>query len=230
VKVVVFGATGMIGQGVVRECLADAGIDAVLSIGRSPAGVNHPKFTENLHPNLIDELLDPTSIQAEITGTDAVFFCLGVPSARMSEADYRRITQDLTLSVATAMATSNPGSTFVYVSGEGADSTERGRVMWARVRGATENALLAKPDLNTYIVRPGIVQPRNGAASKVALYRWGYRIATPLFPILRKLAPKLVTSTEHIGRAMIALARSGNPDRILRNHQVNAIAEGKQGL
>ena len=208
-KVVVFGATGMIGQGVVRECLADNGIEAVLSIGRSPAGVEHPKFTEILHPDLISELQDPASVEAELAGADAVFFCLGVPSARMSEPDYRRITHDLTLSVATAMATSNPGSTFVYVSGEGADSTERGRVMWARVRGATENALLAKPDLNAYIVRPGFVQPRNGATSRVTLYR---------------TLPKYVTSTEHLGRAMIALARSGSPDRILRSHQINALA------
>lgn len=221
-KVVVFGATGMIGQGVVRECLADDGIDAVLSIGRSPAGVEHPKFAEILHPDLISE--DSASIEAELAGTDAVFFCLGVPSARMSEPEYRRITQDLTLSVATAMATSNPGSTFVYVSGEGADSTERGRVMWARVRGATENALLAKPDLNAYIVRPGFVQPRNGATSRVTLYRWLYRIAAPLYPIVSKLAPKYATTTEHLGLAMIALARSGSPDRILRSHQINALA------
>lgn len=224
-KVVVLGATGMIGQGVVRECLADDGIDAVVSIGRSPSGVEHPKFTEILHPDLVAELLDPDSIEGEIAGADALFFCLGVSSARMSEADYRRVTYDLTLSVAASMATSNPGSTFVYISGEGADSTERGRVMWARVRGATENALLAIPRLTVYIVRPGFIQPRNGATSRVTVYRWMYRIAAPLYPILNMVAPKYVTNTEHLGRAMIVLARTGSTDRILRSRHVNDLAE-----
>ena len=224
-KVVVLGATGMLGQGVVRECLADDGIDAVVSLGRGPSGVDHPKFTEILHPNLADELLDPAAIEAEIAGADALFFCLGVSSARMREADYRRVTYDLTLSVATAMATANPGSTFVYISGEGADSTERGRVMWARVRGATENALLALPGLTAYILRPAFIQPRNGATSRVTLYRWMYRIAAPLYPVIKAVIPKYATTTEHIGRAMIALARTGGTERILRSRDLNALAE-----
>lgn len=222
---VVLGATGMIGQGVVRECLADDGVDAVVSIGRSPSGVDHPKFTEILHPDLVGELLDPASVAGEIAGADALFFCLGVSSARMSEADYRRVTYDLTLSVATAMATSNPGSTFVYVSAEGANSTERGRVMWARVRGATENALLAKPGLSVYVLRPGFVQPRNGATSRVTAYRWMYRLAAPLYPIVKAVMPNYVTNTEHLGRAMIALARSGSTDRVLRSKHMNTLGE-----
>ncbi len=224
-KVVVLGASGMIGQGVVRECLADNGIDAVVSIGRSPSGVSHPKFTEKTHPNLVDELLDPASIEKEIAGADALFFCLGVSSARMSEADYRRVTYDLTLAVAAAMSTANPGSTFVYISGEGADSTENGRVMWARVRGATENALLKLPGLTTYILRPGFVQPRHGATSRVTAYRWIYRIAGPLFPFIKRVLPKYTTDTESIGRAMIALARTGSTTRILRSKDLNALAE-----
>ncbi len=224
-KVVILGATGMVGQGVVRECLADDGIDGVVSIGRSSSGVEHPKFTEILHPDLVDELLDPTSIEREIAGADALFFCLGVSSARMSEPDYRRVTYDLTLSVAKAMATSNPGSTFVYVSGEGADSTERGRVMWARIRGATENALLAYPGLTAYILRPAFIQPRNGATSRVTAYRWIYRVAAPLYPVFKAVAPKYVTNTEHLGRAMIALARTGSSTRILRSRDMNALAE-----
>jgi uncharacterized protein YbjT (DUF2867 family) len=225
VKVAVLGATGMIGQGVVRECLVDEQIDEVVSIGRSRSGVEHPKFTEILHPHLVDELLDPAAVEQDIVGAGALFFCLGVPSAGMSEADYRRVTYDLTLSVATAMATTNPGSTFVYVSGEGADSTERGRVMWARVRGATENALLAKPDLTAYILRPGFIQPRNGATSRVTLYRWMYRIAAPLYPILKRIVPNYVTNTENIGRAMIALTRTGSPEPILRSKDMNTLAE-----
>jgi len=222
-KVVVLGATGMIGQGVVRECLADNGIDAVISIGRSPSGVNHPKFTEKLHPNLADELVDPAAIEEEIAGAGALFFCLGVPSAGMSEADYRRVTYDLTLSVAAAMSTTNPDSTFVYVSGEGADSTEKGRVMWARVRGATENALLKLPELKTYILRPAFIQPRNGATSRVTVYRWIYRIAAPLYPLIKRILPNYTTDTESLGRAMIALARTGSTTRILRSKDMNTL-------
>lgn len=225
-KVAIVGATGMIGQGVLRECLADNDIDAVVSIGRSASGVSHAKFTEALHPNLAEELLDPEVLQPELAGVRALFFCLGVPSAGMNEADYRKITYDLTLAVATAMATANPGSTFVYVSGVGADSTERGRVMWARVRGATENALLANPDLRAYIVRPGFVQPRHGATSRVTAYRLIYRVVAPLYPLIRRALPNYATTTENIGRAMIALARTGNQERILLSRQVNEIAEG----
>lgn len=224
-KVAILGATGMIGQGVLRECLADNDIDAVVAIGRSASGVAHAKLTEALHPNLAEELLDPAVLEKEIAGVRALFFCLGVPSAGKSEDEYRRITYDLTLAVATAMATANPGATFVYISGAGADSTERGRVMWARVRGATENALLAMADLRTYIVRPGFVQPRHGATSRVTLYRWIYRVAGPLYPLVRRAIPNYATTTENIGRAMIALARTGSKERILLSRQVNELAE-----
>jgi uncharacterized protein YbjT (DUF2867 family) len=226
VKVAILGATGMIGQGVLRECLADNDIDAVVSIGRGASGVAHAKLTEALHPNLAEELLDPAVLEKEIAGAQALFFCLGVASAGKSEDDYRRITYDLTLAVATAMATANPGATFVYVSGVGADSTERGRVMWARVRGATENALLARADLHAYIVRPGFVQPRHGATSRVTLYRWIYRVAAPLYPLVRRAMPNYATTTENLGRAMIALARTGSPERILLSRQVNELAGG----
>jgi uncharacterized protein YbjT (DUF2867 family) len=219
VKVLVFGATGMVGQGVVRECLLAGDVETVLAIGRTSAGVDDPKFHEVLRPDLTD-LSDVT----ELSGVDACFFCLGVPSAGMSEADYTRITHDLTVSVSEAVAAHNPAATFVYVSGQGADSSEKSRVMWARVRGRTENALLAT-SLSTFILRPGYIQPRHGARSKVTLYRTLYRVTSVLYPLLRVVAGKHITTTEVVGRAMLALARGKDPGtRILNSPEMNALA------
>lgn len=215
-KVVVFGATGMVGQGVVRECLLDPGIESVVSVGRSPSGVRDPKFREVLTADLLN--LE----QAELSGVDACFFCLGVTSAGMNEADYRRVTYDITMAAAAAVAAQNPKATFVYVSGVGADSTEQGRTMWARVRGATENALLAM-SLNVYIIRPGYIQPRHGATSRTPLYRVAYRFAGVLYPVVRRLLPKHTSTTEQIGRAMIGLARHGAAERILYSGDFNKI-------
>jgi uncharacterized protein YbjT (DUF2867 family) len=214
-KVAVFGATGMVGQGVVRECLLDPGVESVVSVGRNPSGVSDPKFREVLTTDLLD--LSPHA--AELSGVDACFFCLGVSSTGMSEADYRRVTYDITMAAAAAV---NPKATFVYVSGVGADSTERGRTMWARVRGATENALLAT-SLNVYILRPGFIQPRHGATSRTPLYRMAYRFVGVLYPVLRALFPKHVSTTEQIGRAMIGLARHGADKRVLYSRDFNAI-------
>jgi uncharacterized protein YbjT (DUF2867 family) len=218
-KVLVFGATGMVGQGVVRECLLDPGVESVVSVGRSPAGVTDPKF----HEVLTDDLLDLTPLAGELAGVDACFFCLGVSSTGMNEADYRRVTYDITMAAAKAVAAANPAATFVYVSGVGADSTEKGRVMWARVRGETENALLAT-SLDTYILRPGFIQPRNGAVSRTPLYRALYRVGAVLYPVLRTVVPNYVTNTEQVGRAMLGLARHGSPERILTSKGFNAIS------
>ena len=218
-KVLVFGATGMVGQGVVRECLLADDVSAVVAIGRASAGVDEEKFREVLR----DDLRDLSGV-AELSGVDACFFCLGVPSAGMKEADYTRITYDLTMSAAAAVAAGNPAATFVYVSGQGADSSEQGRVMWARVRGRTENALLAT-SLNTYILRPGYIQPRHGARSKVTLYRTIYRVTSVLYPLLRLVAGNHITTTEVVGRAMLALARGADPGkRILNSPEMNALA------
>jgi uncharacterized protein YbjT (DUF2867 family) len=219
-KVVVFGATGMVGQGVVRECLLDARVDSVLSVGRSPSGVRDPKFSEVVHENL----LDVSSIESELAGFDACFFCLGVSAAGKSEADYRRITYDMTTSVAAAVARQNPHTTFVYVSGQGTDSSERGRFMWARVKGQTENALLAMP-LDAYAFRPGFIQPMHGVTSKTTSYRLLYRVAAPLYPVLKTLFPKYVTTSENVGRAMIEVAGGGVSGRVLENRDINALAE-----
>jgi uncharacterized protein YbjT (DUF2867 family) len=219
VKVLVFGATGMVGQGVVRECLLAGDVESVVAVGRSGAGIDDPKFREVVRPDLFD-----LSDVAELSGVDACFFCLGVPSAGVNEPDYTRITHDLTVSVAAAVAAHNPAATFVYVSGQGADSSEQGRVMWARVRGRTENALLAT-SLRTFILRPGYIQPRHGAQSKVALYRTIYRVTSVLYPVLRRVAGNHITTTEVVGRAMLALARGADPGtRILNSPEMNALA------
>jgi uncharacterized protein YbjT (DUF2867 family) len=215
-KVVVFGATGMVGQGVVRECLLDSGVSSVVSVGRSPSGVDDPKFREVV----ITDLLDLSEV--DLSGVDACFFCLGVSSTGMSEPDYRRVTYDITMAAATAVAAQNAKATFVYVSGVGADSSEQGRTMWARVRGATENALLAT-SLNVYILRPGYIQPRHGATSRTPLYRLGYRFAAVLYPVARALLPKHVSTTEQLGRAMIGLARHGAAERILYSREFSRV-------
>lgn len=218
-NVIVFGATGMLGQGVLRECLLDDQIERVLTVGRTATGRQDPKLTELVR----EDLTDFTAVEERLSGYDACFFCLGVSSAGMTEDAYRRVTYDITVAAAQTLARLSPNSTFVYVSGQGTDSTERGRTMWARVKGRTENALLAMP-LETYLFRPGIIQPLHGATSKTRLYRLLYRVATPLFPVLRRVAPRYVTTTERVGRAMIAVAITGAPRRILENPDINAAA------
>ncbi|MGW7480306.1 NAD-dependent epimerase/dehydratase family protein [Nonomuraea muscovyensis] len=218
-RVIIFGATGMVGQGVLRECLLDDRVERVLTVGRSPTGRAHPKLREIAHADLLD--LSP--IEDELAGHDACFFCLGVSSAGMSEREYRRVTYDITLAAGTTLARLSPGSTFVYVSGMGTDA--QGRAMWARVKGATENALLALP-LRTYLFRPGYIQPVHGVTSRTRWYRLAYVVTVPFYPVLRRLLPGAVTTTEHIGQAMIAVAERGAPERVLGPAAINALAEG----
>jgi uncharacterized protein YbjT (DUF2867 family) len=219
VKVIVFGATGMIGQGVLRECLLDPSVERVLLIGRNATGATDGKLREIVR----DDLFDLSGIADELAGYDACFFCLGVSSAGMAEEKYRRVTYDLTLGVARLLADRNPDSTFVYVSGMGTDSTEKGRSMWARVKGATENALLRLP-LRVYLFRPGYIQPLHGITSRTRWYRLMYVVTSPLYPVLRRLFPGVVTTTEQIGRAMLNLARDGGPSRVLAPRDINAAA------
>jgi uncharacterized protein YbjT (DUF2867 family) len=217
-KVILLGATGMVGQGALRECLLDSGVDSVLALGRTPSGVEHPMLRDIVRADLFD--LNP--IVAELSGYDACLFCLGVSSTGMSEEAYRRITYDLTLSVARTLADVNPGMRFLYVSGAGTDSSEQGRMMWARVKGRTENALLKLP-LDAYMFRPAFIQPQHGVRSKATLYRTLYAVSGPLYPVLRRLAPGFLTSSETLGRAMVAVAANGAPKRILETSDINAI-------
>ena len=218
-RVILFGATGMIGQGVLRECLRDPRVETVLAVGRSATGQVHPKLKQ-----LVDkDLFDYSALSPELNGYDACFFCLGVSSAGMNEADYRRITHDLTLAAAGALAKLNPSMTFIYVSAAGSDSSERGRVMWARVKGATENALLKLPFKAAYMFRPGIIRPLHGIRSKTPLYRAFYVAAAPLLWLLGTASPGLLTTTEQMGRAMIAVAAGGAPKRLLETRDINRL-------
>lgn len=219
-KVVVFGASGMVGQGVLRECLLDPEIDVVLAVGRSPTGRPHAKVREILH----EDLFALSSVEADLAGLDACFFCLGTSAAGMSESDYMRVNYDLPLAVARTLVRLNPAMTFIYVSGAGTDSTEKGRSMWARVKGKTENALLALPFKAAYMFRPGYIQPLHGIRSKTGWYRIMYASLGWLYPMIKVLAPTMATTTEQLGRAMIAAAKHGAPRPVLEGRDINALA------
>jgi len=218
-KVLLFGATGMIGQGVLRECLLDPGITEVRTLVRTRSGVAHPKLKEILH----QDYFDYTGIEDQLTELDACFFCLGVSSAGMTEEAYRRITHDLTLAAATALCRLNPAMTFSYISGAGADSSEKGRIMWARVKGEIENALLRLPFKAVYLFRPGAIRPLHGIVSRTPLYRLLYRVLGPFLPLLKALSPDSLTTTEQLGRAMIHAARDGAPKAVLEMRDINRL-------
>ena len=218
-RVILFGATGMVGQGVLRECLLDPGVERVLAVGRTAT----PQREEKLHDLVVANFLDFSAVERELSGYDACFFCLGITSAGMTEADYRRVTYDFALAAAQTLVRINPEMTFVFVSGAGADSTGRGRVMWARVKGQTENALLALPFKGVYVFRPAAIQPLHGIRSKTAWINAAYAVLGPLYPVFKRLAPDYVTTTEQVGRAMLAVARRGAPKRVLENADINRL-------
>ena len=218
-NVLLFGATGMVGQGVLRECLLDPGVASVVSIGRSPTGVSHPKLREILHADLTNY----APIESQLSGFDACFFSLGISSAGLNEEQYSRVTYDITLRAAETLARLNPAMTFVYVSGQGTDSSEHGRIMWARVKGRTENALLRLPFKDAFMFRPGIIVPRFGARSRTALYRIPYTLTRPLLPLLLRAFPNHVLTTDEIGRAMIVVARHGAPKPILETRDIRSL-------
>jgi len=218
-KVILFGATGMIGQGALRQCLLDPEVERVLVVGRSSTGVAHDKLREILHR----DLYDLSAIESELSGWDACLFCLGQSSAGLSEADYRRVTYELTLVVARALLAHNRDLTFVFVSGLGTDSTGRGSTMWARVKGENENALLKLPFRAAYMFRPGFIQPLHGVRSKTQAYRLFYVVLSPLFPILKSLLPKYVTTSERLARAMLRVAREGALKPVLETRDIDEL-------
>ena len=222
-RVMIFGATGMVGRGVLLECLDHPEVDSILAVGRGSCGVEHPKLREVIH----QDFFDYSPLEDELTGYDACFFCLGVSSAGMSEEKYRHLTHDLTLSAAGTLARLNPHMTFCYVSAAGTDSTEQGRIMWARVRGATENRLLELPFEAAFMFRPGYIQPLKGTRSKTRLYQAIYSLCRPIYPVLKTLFPKQVTTTEKVGLAMIAVAQRGYPQSYLESHDINALAASR---
>jgi uncharacterized protein YbjT (DUF2867 family) len=218
-KVILFGATGMVGRGVLRECLLDPGIESVLAVGRSPTGQRHSKLSEIRHDNFVYY----SAIESYLAGYDACFFCLGVSSVGMSEERYRHLTYDVTLAAATTLAQLNPQMVFVYVTGQGTDSTEQSRLMWARVKGKTENDLLKLPFKAAYMFRPAGIQPLHGIRSKTAWVQAIYVGTAPLLALLNRVVPKYMTTTEQVGRAMIKVARDGYRRPVLESEDINRL-------
>jgi uncharacterized protein YbjT (DUF2867 family) len=210
-NILIFGATGMVGQAVLRECLEARDVGRVVAVGRQSTGITHQRLSELVTPDL-------TNLEAHrdrLAPFDACFFCLGVSSVGMNEADYTRVTHDLTLSVARLLVRENSQMIFTYVSGAGTDSTGKGKVMWARVKGSTENALIALGFKGAYMFRPGIIQPMHAVRSKTAAYRVTYALAKPLFGIIRKFWPRSIVTSEHVGLAMLGVVRRGHARAIL---------------
>jgi len=214
-KVILFGATGMVGRGVLRQCLLDPGVESVLSIGRSPSGVSHPRLRDLVRPDMFDFNVSPD----ELTGYDTCFFCLGVSSVGMSEAEYTHLTYDLTMGWAQALARVNPAMRFLYVSGMGTG----GKSMWARVKGRTENDLLALFPA-AVMIRLGALRPMHGERSKAPGGGVLLTILSPFWPILQWLWPKGVITTEELGRAMILTARAGGGKRVLESADLVGLA------
>lgn len=220
-RVLILGATGMIGQGVLRECLADPDVTSVLVAGRTPLGQTHAKLSELI----ISDLSNWTSHETQLAGIDACFYCLGVSSGGMSEADYTRITYDYTLALATSLHRASTSATFCFISGASTDATEKGSAMWARVKGRAENALGRIGFRQLFHFRPGYIQPMDGIVSKTTSYRVMYAVMSPLYPLLKRVAPKMVTSTRQIGRAMLNVTRRGFPKQVLESDDINVAAQ-----
>jgi uncharacterized protein YbjT (DUF2867 family) len=220
ISTIITGVSGMVGEGVLLECLADPRVDRVLTITRKPSGVTHPKLVEVIHADF-DDL---TAIQSRLAGYDACFFCLGVSSVGMSEADYTRVTRDLTLNFGRTLARLNPDMTFCYVTGKSTDSTAHGKVMWARVKGATENELL-RLFRRGVMFRPGMMRATRGQKN---LKGWYHAIAW-IYPIGRRLAPGSFCTLREVGQAMINAATIGSSRKVLEVPDIVALAAAPHG-
>ena len=218
-RVVLLGASGMVGSAVLSECLADPAVEKVLSLGRGPSGRTHPKLTDLVH----HDMFDLAAVAGGLAGYDACFFTVGTTSAGKSEGDYTRLTYDLTASVAKTLLTLNPGMSIVYVTGAGADSTEKGSVMWARVKGRTENHLLKMGFRSATMIRLAGLVPAPGFRSKTALYNLFYVPFGPVLPLLARAFPNLVTTPHILGRAFIRAAQGRSPKPILEPRDINAL-------
>lgn len=219
-KAVVFGASGMVGQAVLRECIMDMSVDSVVAVTRSPVGLINPKFINIIH----EDFLNFAALAKKLKGVDACFYCLGVASAGLSEADYMKITCDYTLAAAKTLLKINPKISFVFISGMGADSSEKGRVMWARVKGKTENELMKLKFSRLVVIRPAFIEPKDGIKSRTRLYRWLYILFWPIMPMIKLLAPKSVITTRALGKLMIYLARTGSPKPVLESRDLVTLA------
>jgi len=220
-NVLIFGATGMVGQGVLRECLLDPSVQLVATIGRTATGRQNSKLREIVQA----DLWNYAGLQEKFSGFDACFFCLGVGSAGMAEKDYERVTYGITVAAAETLSRLNPKMVFIYVSGTGTDSSEKGRMMWARVKGKTENALLRVPFAAAYMFRPGFIEPAHGETSRTKLYRALFVVTKPILPLLRRAFPNHILTTEQIARAMLNLVTRPYPKHILEIKDIRAAAQ-----
>lgn len=216
-KVIITGATGMVGEGVLHECLQHDAVNEILVIGRKPCGVSHPKLKEIIHPDFYD--LSP--IEEQLNNYDACFFCAGVSSVGMKEEKFHKLTYELTMHVAGILSRHNPAMVFGYISGAGTDSTEKGRSMWARVKGKTENDLAKLPFKHVYNFRPGVLQPTRGLKNTLSFYKWmGW-----LIPVIKLFAPTYITTLRQLGLAMIHVATKGYEKQVLEVKDIVALSK-----
>ena len=220
-KVIITGSTGLIGKGVLLESLKDDRISSILVINRESVGIHHPKLKEIIHTNFFEL----KSVEEELAGYDACFFCLGISSYRMSEQMYTKITYDLTINFARTLLEHNNKMIFCYVSGAGTDSSEKGRMMWARVKGKTENDLLKIGYTAAYMFRPGYIQPIGDVKSKTPMYNQFMTILKHFYPIIKAVFPKHTTTTENIGKAMINVALEGHKKKHLESSDINSLVK-----
>jgi uncharacterized protein YbjT (DUF2867 family) len=218
-RVMLTGASGMVGKGVLYECLDAPDVEEVLCLGRGPSGMSHPKVKDLV----LSDLSDYAAVEGQLEGYDACFFCLGVSSAGMSEAAYTKITYDLTMALARTLVRLRPAMTFIYVSGAGTDTTGKG-VMWARVKGRVENELHALGFKQAVMFRPGLIRPMRGIVSRTKVYRAVYAVMKPLIPALNAVAPRLITDTDRVGKAMLRVARAGTTKEFLTTADINELA------
>lgn len=216
VNAIITGATGMVGKGVLLECLEHPEVERVLVINRSAVGISHPKLKEIIHANFFDV----NSLAHEFKNYNAVYFCLGVSSVGMSEKKFSQLTYDLTIHFAQTLASVNKEVTFCYVSGQGTDSSEKGRIMWARVKGKTENAILKMGFKDAYMFRPNAIIPEKGIKSKTNLYNILYVVMRPFYPLLRKMTGSISTSIT-LGKAMINVVLKPQKEKYLENAAIN---------
>lgn len=220
-KVIITGATGMVGKGILLECLNHDAIEEVLVIGRSSIGMTHPKLKELIHKDFSDF----SNASYQLAGYDACFYSLGISAAGLSEDQYRKITHDYTMALAKVLLDKNQGMTFNYVSGEGTDSSEKGRLMWARVKGKTENDLINFGFKQAYMFRPGAILPLRGIKSRTKSYQFLYDYFTWLVKLIKAISPNSVVNTTQIGLAMINSMTKGYDKKILRPKDIIALSE-----
>jgi uncharacterized protein YbjT (DUF2867 family) len=222
-KVIITGATGMVGKGVLLESLDHETVSEVLVIGRNPINIQHPKLKELIHKDFTSY----TDVQNKLTGYDACFFCLGISSAGLNEEEYRHITYDFTLALAKTLFKINPDMTFNYVSGEGTDSSENGRMMWARVKGKTENELLNLGFKQAFMFRPGAIIPLRGIKSRTKSYQFMYDYFMWLVKLIKAILPNSVVNTTQIGLAMINSISNGYPVKVLKPRDIIILSKYK---